>query len=183
MIVQLTIGRLMMGTRSIHIFPMVKGRKKCQYLQFDGYPEHQILKFIADSKSILNYHFVPLHDLIDGKLQEVPKSERINDFLEYLDAYYKFRSYESRHSVNMELIIGDFEENAFDETIQRLSVEYIYEWKIDNKGGLNLTVINTSSNKSRVYSIKELNELSEKINIRFDENLAKNHALNEDEDE
>lgn len=172
-----------MGTRSIHVFPMVNGRKKCQYLQFDGYPEYQILKFMADSKSKLKFHCVPLHNLIDGKLQEVPKSERIDDFLEYLDAYYKFRSYESGHSINMEYIMDDSDEDAFDEIIQRLGVEYKYEWTIDHNRDLNLTVTNTSSNKSRVYSIKELTEGSEKINIRFDESLAKSHELDEDEDE
>ena len=172
-----------MGTRSIHVFPMVNGRKKCQYLQFDGYPEYQILKFMLDSKSKLQFHCVKLHQLIDGKVQEVPKSERTDDFLEYLDAYYKFRSHESEHSINMEYILDDSDEDAVHKIIEQMGVEYKYEWTINKNHDLNLTVTNTSSNKSRLYSIKELSEVSAKIDTQFDENLANSYALNEDEDE
>ena len=127
-----------MGTRSMHLFPQAAGYVG-QYLQFDGYPSNQMSRIMSEMK---------LLDSISDK--KIPLKFK----LDYLESYYKFRSYDSYHSLRGGAYCGSL--YAFNEynpdtgnyngwnnikqieehislkvTIENMFVEYLYEWIID----------------------------------------------------
>ena len=150
-----------MGTRSMHLFPQAAGYVGQylqlgyvgQYLQFDGYPSNQMYRIISEMKLLSN--------IADKK---TPRKFKID----YLEAYYSFRSYDSYHSIRGGTYCGSlytFNEynpdtgkyKGFDdreietqislkETVANMFVEYLYEWIIDiEQPELRITHISTGN--------------------------------------
>lgn len=106
-----------MGTRSMHIFPSDnKGKFICQYLQFDGYPEHQLAVIIKDiNRSCLKFYY----------------KDKINKdvFYDFIRSYYKFRSFETHHSINNSTEVESYNVKDFKESW----CEWSYEWIEENE--------------------------------------------------
>ena len=142
-----------MGTRSMHLFPQAAGYVG-QYLQFDGYPSNQMYRIMSEMKLLSN---------IGDK--KIPRKFKVD----YLEAYYSFRSYDSYHSIRGGTYCGSlysFNEynpdtgnyKGFDdiqqaetqlslkETVENMFVEYLYEWIIDiEEPELRITHISTGN--------------------------------------
>lgn len=112
-----------MGTRSIHIFPTVNDKIKFQYLQFDGYPSHQLKSIIEGIKNCSVFI-----------LSEYDKDLCIN----FLNAFYNFKSLLSHHSVNASDIVEKYDLKEFADSMW---CEWAYEWFFD-EDKLNLKVTN-----------------------------------------
>ena len=151
-----------MGTRSMHLFPQAAGGYVGQYLQFDGYPSNQMYRIIAEMKLLSN---------IGDK--KSPRKFK----LDYLEAYYSFRSYDSYHSIRGGTYccsLYPFNEynpdtgnyKGFDEqeietqlslkeAVANMFVEYLYEWIIDiEEPELRITHITTGN--AIKFKIKDL---------------------------
>jgi hypothetical protein len=141
-----------MGTRSLHIFPF-NGKKKTQYLQFDGYPENQIIKFINDSKYKINSPFFNLKN----------KKERAKYFLEYLNAYYNYRAYDSEHSVKANYTFNQSDDELINKLIKSFWVEYSYEWTVDEDSNIWLTVTDINTKELKIFTLNNLLEYANKL--------------------
>ena len=154
-----------MGTRSMHLFPQAAGGYVGQYLQFDGYPSNQMYRIMSEMK---------LLDSISDK--KIPLKFK----LDYLESYYKFRSYDSYHSLRGGAYCGSlytFNEynpdtgnyNGWNNikqiedhinlktTIENMFVEYLYEWIIDcEEPELKITHITTGN--AIKFKIKDLSK-------------------------
>lgn len=107
-----------MGTRSMHIFPSDnKGKFICQYLQFDGYPQNQLDVIIKDiNRSWMSIRFYK--DKIDKDV-----------FYNFIRSYYKFRSFETPHSINNSTEVDSYNVKDFTENW----CEWSYEWIEENE--------------------------------------------------
>jgi hypothetical protein len=108
-----------MGTRSIHIFPSDnKDKFICQYLQFDGYPENQLAVIIKDIKRVSMS--------VQCNNNKIEKDV----FYNFIRSYYKFRSFETPHSINNSTEVKSYNLKNFTENWW---CEWSYEWIEQNE--------------------------------------------------
>lgn len=121
-----------MGTRSVHFFPDKSGQIRYQYLQFDGYPSVQIFKFLdAFNREALTkkgrkiYH--PTH----------PYNRDV--IVDFLEAYYKCRSFDSPHSFGESDVVDKARMKQIIDSCD-FGANYYYVWHFDVHDVLKLTV-------------------------------------------
>lgn len=143
-----------MGTRSMHILPSDnKGNFICQYLQFDGYPEHQLAVLIKDINRV------------SMSIRCGNKKIDKDVFYNFIRSYYKYRSFETPHSVNNSVEVDSYNVEDFTENWW---CEWSYEW-IEEDENIFLKVTRLSDMKC----IKvEINEMFEIITSPYAKNVA-----------
>lgn len=108
-----------MGTRSVHAIKLAKDKGyHCQYLQFDGYPRHQLPTILEK--------VIPFIERL--KLDSSIKRE-VKDFRDYLLAFYNFRQYETGHShgnhwIDKKIDVADLSNRCW--------AEYVYVFNPEN---------------------------------------------------
>lgn len=136
-----------MGTRSMHIFPSDnKDKFICQYLQFDGYPENQLAVIIKDIKRV-------------SMSIRLYKDKDV--FYNFIRSYYKFRSFETPHSINNSKEVVSYNVKDFIEDW----CEWSYEWIEENESVF-----------LQVTRLHDLKSIKIKIHTIFE--LALNHYEN-----
>lgn len=139
-----------MGTRHLHIFPtQKKDRKKVQYLQWDGDPKIQLEKFSKELRSF---------NICMSLMTYKEKKEKVSTWIDFLDSYYKFRSFDSPHSIDAGWRCEIKKRNFFSTLKKDYSiVSYMYEWDEN----CNLTVYDGRDGIEKLFTIS-LNDLTNK---------------------
>ena len=156
-----------MGTRSIHVFPCVNkyGRWKdddrkwvMQYIQFDGYPSEQIYLFALDFKDRYRHTFQVRHDTYS--------KECMDEFFEYLRAYYYLRSFETYHSINNVSFVNTYGLGD----LTKYGCDYSYEW-YDNREN-NKNSIGSFENDPMIYLTITKVSSNTRYSLSFEEFIA-----------